>query len=127
MVAWRPPDPRAEFNGWSCYASKCNAKPAQKHSDVELGTWASLAATDTDNSTSQEAKICKSCMPEFCAAAAFTGNPDIGGIGVSFEHPSLRLTFILISNWVGLDFVLDGCRVGDPEPFILGHHKDTVR
>jgi hypothetical protein len=54
--------------------------------DVELGTWTSPAATATDNNTSQGAKICKACMPEFCAAAAFTGNPDIGGIGVSFEH-----------------------------------------
>jgi hypothetical protein len=48
--------------------------------NTELGTWAKIAAMKTSNF---QAKLCKLCMEEFCAAATFTENPDTEGIGVT--------------------------------------------
>ena len=57
----------------------------QNVSDVELGAWASLIIEQPNNFTnkSQIAHLCDVCLADFCAAADFTGNPDIAGIGVS--------------------------------------------
>jgi hypothetical protein len=53
-------------------------------SEVKLATWASLAMGNKTNFLygPQGSHICDVCLKEFCVAAAFTGNPDIAGIGV---------------------------------------------
>jgi len=53
----------------------------------ELKLWAEYSIPDISifNNGSQIAAVCDKCMPEFCLAASFTGNPDIAGPGVSIQ------------------------------------------
>lgn len=54
-------------------------------SQDELKLWAGYSAPDIRafNNGSQIDAVCHKCMTELCLAAAFTGNPDIAGSGVS--------------------------------------------
>ncbi|KAK0125515.1 hypothetical protein ONS96_009352 [Cadophora gregata f. sp. sojae] len=53
-------------------------------SDVVLLTWDDIVI-DTLND-GQISKICKECIDEFCAAAAFTGEPDVAGQGAIVSY-----------------------------------------
>jgi hypothetical protein len=57
-------------------------------SDNELKLWAGYSVPDISifNNGSQIAGVCDKCMPEFCLAASFTGNPDIAGPGASISQ-----------------------------------------
>jgi hypothetical protein len=86
MATWHSSEPGFEHAGLAMLLSAL-LNQYKNISDVELGTWAKIADMKTSNC--QEAKLCKSCMEEFCAATTFTENPDIEGIGVRFEPPVL--------------------------------------
>ena len=55
-------------------------------SDVELAAWTNRVIgqnfTALGNGSSI-AKVCEVCMDELCSIAAFPGNPDLTGVGVS--------------------------------------------